>query len=187
LYLLRGRRDECIETLGQVERLNPLATQTSGQGGTMFLYAGQYDRAIRHFRNALEFDPDNPLYLDNLGLAHIQKGQIQEGLEEVKRAFEIGMSFSSDLAYAYVKAGNPEEARRILADLLERGRTKYVAPTILAGVCAVLGEKERAIEWLERAYSERSGYLPWTRIDFVFESIWNDPRYLALLQKMGLT
>jgi TolB-like protein/Flp pilus assembly protein TadD len=186
LYLLNGRRDKCLETLEQVERLNPLAAQTSGQAGTMFLYAGQYDRAIRHLKNALEFDPDSSLSLDNLGLAHIQKGLVQEGLAEIKRATEMGSSFSSDLAYAYAKVGKLEEARRLLTGLLERGRNEYVPATIVAGVYAVLDDREKALDWLERAYSERSGYLPWTRIDFVFERIWKEPRYLALIEKMGL-
>ena len=166
--------------------MDPFSVQTSTMAGTVYLYSGQSDKAIKHFQDALDLDPSNTLSLDNLGLAHIQKGLIEEGLEEVKRAFDKGFSFGSDLAYAYVKAGKVQEARLLLAQCQRPEKGKHVPPTIVAGIYAVLGEKERALEWLERAYNEHSGYLPWLKADFVFESIRNEPRFLAIAKKMGL-
>jgi Flp pilus assembly protein TadD len=109
----------------------------------------------------------------------------------LERAFELGgrqanWGGSSDLAYAYVKAGKPGDARRLLDELLRPGKGNYVPPTRVAGIYAVLDEKEKALEWLERAYEQRSGYLVSIKNDFVFENIWNEPRFLALLKKINL-
>ncbi len=113
---------------------------------------------------------------------------MKEGLEEVKRAVETQKIpiWYSDLAYAYVQMGRPEEARKLLTELQKPDHDRPVPSTTIAGVYAVLGEKEKAIEWLEKAYNERSGYLPSIATDFVYDSLHDEPSYLALLQKMGL-
>jgi tetratricopeptide (TPR) repeat protein len=151
------------------------------------LYAGQYDKAIQHLKNAVELDPKHSAYLTNLGLAHIQNGMIQEGLEEVKRAAEGSSSPSyPDLAYAYVKAGKPEEARGLLARLFQSSEGGRAHPVAIGGIYAALGEREKALEWLERAFEEHSAYPVGINSDFVFESVQDDPRFQSLLKKMNL-
>ena len=89
------------------------------------------------------------------------------------------------MAWAYVKAQRPEEAKKLLAKL-DPEQNESVSATAIAGIYAVLGEKDKAIEWLERAYDERSGYLAVVNGDFVFENLRDEPRYQALIEKMGL-
>jgi len=50
----------------------------------------------------------------------------------------------------------------------------------------VLGEREKAMDWLERSYDQGSSYLVWVNTDFVFENLWDEPRFQALVEKMGL-
>ena len=88
-----------------------------------------------------------------------------------------------DLAWAYVKAQKPEEARKLLT-VLDAEERKH--PLAIAGVYSVLGEKEKAIDWLERAYDERSGYLAGIDCDFVYENLRTEPRYQALLEKLDI-
>jgi len=126
-------------------------------------------------------------HLGNLGLAHIQQGKIEEGLEEVKKAAESGTSGSqSDLGYALVKAGKTEEAREILSKLLKSSTAGHAQSTAVSSLYASLGEKEKALDWLERAYEEESGYLSAINGDFVFASLRSEPRFEALLKKIGL-
>ncbi|MGI0081390.1 MAG: tetratricopeptide repeat protein, partial [Nitrososphaerales archaeon] len=117
----RGKMDECLREVEKVLELDPFSVETNGRAGTQYLYSGHYDKAIRFLNNSLELDPTNSFYLGNLGLAHLQKGMVEEGLAEVKRAADMSKTPGSyaDLAYAYVKAGRPEEARKILDTLLE--------------------------------------------------------------------
>lgn len=192
-WALTGRWDDALKEIEKALELDPLSVATAGDAGTFYLYAGLYDKAIQHLKDALELDPKNSFYLDNLGLTHIQKGMIEDGLEEVKRAGEVSGSPSyPDLAYAYIKAGRPEEARELLARVLQLSDGGRRLATIgggsvaIGGVYAVLGEKDRAVEWLERAYEERSGYLPNIATDFVFDSLRDDPRFHSLLKRMNL-
>ncbi len=181
------RWEECLQQVEKALELDPLSVHTSGLAGAQYLSAGQYEKAIKHLKDAVELDPSNSVFLDNLGLAYIQTGRVDEGLAMVKRAVERSRTptFYSDLAWAYVKAQRPEEARKLLAELNAEG-SKPASATAMAGVYAVLGEKEKAMEWLERAYDEGSGYLSQITSDHVFENLKDEPRYQALVEKMGL-
>jgi len=186
-YAIMQRWEECLSEVEKALELDPLSVETSGNAGTWYLYAGQYEKAVKHSKDAVELDPGNSFHLDNLGLAHIQKGIVEEGLTMVKRAFEMSHTpiLYRDLAWAYVKAHRPEKAKKLLAEL-EAEEAVPASGTAIAGVYAVLGEKEKALEWLERAYDQGSGYLAYVNCDFVFESLWGEPRFQALVEKMGL-
>ncbi len=186
--LVTGRIEESSVEIMKALDLDPLSVSTAGDAGTFFLYARQYDKAIKHLKDAIEIDPANAFYRDNLGLAYIQRGLVEEGLALVKQAVDTSMGPGAygDLAYAYVKAGKPEEARKILIDLLQHRESRRVSPTSIASIYANLGETENAMEWLEKAYEERSGYLPVINVDFIFEPLKSEPRFQALLRKMGL-
>jgi adenylate cyclase len=188
VYAFTGRWEESLQEVEESIRLNPLSVRTLGNGGTWYLYSGQSDRAIELFSAALELDPGNSFVLDNLGLAHIREGMIDQGLDEVKKAMEKSESFAfhGDLAYAYVKAQRPEEARKLLAILENPVSGKPFPYTRIAAVYAVLGEKEKAIDYLEKAYEKRSGYLPSIATDFVYENLRGEPRFEALLKAIGL-
>ena len=184
-YQFTLRREEGLKEVEKALELDPLSVRTSGEAGTWFLYSEEYDKAIEHLKDTVKLDPNNSFYLDNLGLAQIQKGSVEEGLALVKQAVEMsGLSYG-DLAWAYVKAQRPDEARKLLSKL-DPEKYESVPATQIAGIYAVLGEKEKAFEWLERAYDERSGYLPSISVDFVFQNLQDDRRYLALIEKMGL-
>ena len=178
------RSDELERTAEKALALDPLSVEVVGGIGTLYLYEGRYERAVALLENALALDPSNSFYLDNLGLAHMKQGMIEQGLSEVVRASEMSNEHKRDLAYAYVQAGRSAEATKILDSLDTSGPA--VSATDVAGVYAALGEKEKALDWIERAYAEKSPYLPAVEVDFVFESIWKEPRFLEIQKKMGI-
>jgi adenylate cyclase len=188
IYAFTSRWEKCLLETNKAVQLDPLSPSTLGNAGTWNLYAGRYDTAIKYFKDALELDPGDSFSRDNLGLAYIRSGKVDEGLREVKRAVqEAGTtSFYGDLAYAYVKAGQPEEAGKLLLTLEIPVPGEPPRYTRIAGVYASLGEKEKAIDCLEKAYEARSGYLPSVATDFVYENLRGEPRFEALLEKMGL-
>jgi adenylate cyclase len=184
-FSFMNRWHDCFHELERALELDPLSTRTLGQAGTLYLYSDQYDKAIEYLNDSMELDPSNSFYLDNLGLAYIQTGNVEEGLGMVKRAFEMsgGSSSYGDLAWAYVKAQKPDEARKLLAKLNPEGN-RSVPPMAAASVYAVLGEKQRAIDWLERAYDEHSFYLATIAADFEFENLRDEPRFRALIERI---
>jgi len=184
-YSFLLRTEESLREVETALELDPLSVKTSGQAGTLYLYARQYEKAVKHLKDALELDPNYLFALDNLGLAYVQIGRIEEGLAIVKRAIETSGTpeWYGDLAWAYVKAQRTEEARKLLTEL----NTQEKKPaTAIAGVYAAIGEKEKAMEWLEKAYDQGSGYLVSVSTDFIYDNVRDEPRYQALIEKMGL-
>ena len=90
------------------------------------------------------------------------------------------------LGCTYGRVGKRTEAERVLAELTERSKQKYVAPFYFAMVWVGLGEKEKALDWLERAYQERDPGLRVIKVDPMFNSIRREPRFINILRGMGL-
>ena len=187
-YAFTRQWEECLTEVGLALELDPVSVETLGSAGTWYMYAKQYDKAERYLRDALEVDPGNTFALNNLGLVHIQQGKLQEGLDEVRKVSgTYGAGYQSDLGYALVRAGRVEEARQILNELLQsRAGGGHTPSTAIAGIYASLGEKDKALEWLEKLYEEKSGYLEAVNADFVFDGLRKEPRFQDLMKKMGI-
>jgi hypothetical protein len=90
------------------------------------------------------------------------------------------------LAIAYARADRGEEAQRIYNELLEASESRYVPAYHLAAAAAGLGDIDQAFSWLEMAYQERSGWLPWLKQDPLVDSLRADARFDELLEKVGI-
>jgi TolB-like protein/Flp pilus assembly protein TadD len=179
---------EAIAEVKHAYELDPISGTGSSYVGTVYLYAGLYDEAIEAFSKSVEVRPENMYALGNLGLAHIQRGSVDAGLVEVKKAANIRNPASqSDLAFALSKAGKAEELQKLLEQLLEEAGHNNQMSVAVASAYANLGETDKAIEWLERAYDEHVPYLVTANSDFVFDSIRSDHRFQTLMRKVGWT
>jgi hypothetical protein len=92
----------------------------------------------------------------------------------------------AELAYGYAVAGRRQEAQRLIVELEERSRREYVQPTVFAIVYAGLGQHDCAFEWLEHAAAERDGWLAESIFYPTYDPLRSPPRYVPLLQAMGL-
>jgi tetratricopeptide (TPR) repeat protein len=93
----------------------------------------------------------------------------------------------ASLAHAYAVSGRKSEAERLLRDLQQRGQTDYVSPYTLATIYSGLGNKEKAFEYLEQAYRERSLDLSWSiRADLRLDNLRSETRFQDLLHRIGL-
>ena len=90
------------------------------------------------------------------------------------------------LRQALARAGRPEEARRILAELEERSRREYVEPSDFAFLWTALGEADRAVERLERACDERSRFVAFLATWPIYDPLRAHPRWGELLRRAGL-
>jgi tetratricopeptide (TPR) repeat protein len=188
-YLLVMKRyDEALSEVQRALELDPLSTGANYVLISILWSTQQYDRAIAQAKEMLNIDP-NPSYgYFQLGQCYLAKKMYTEAIANYQKAIELGDFISSaSLATAYVLSGNVMKAREILAD----PRTKKLPPALLAIIYASLGEKERGLELLEKAYEEREmgllvintsprGLLP------ALDSLRADPRFKALMKKIGL-
>jgi class 3 adenylate cyclase len=112
-----------------------------------------------------------------------------EAIAEIRQAVASsgGSTISlAVLAHALASAGNRSEATRILEDLLERSRTRYLPSYWIALIYTGLGDSDQALAWLERAYEERSSWLVWIGVEPRFDGLRSDARFGSLLRRMRL-
>jgi len=98
----------------------------------------------------------------------------------------VGAECSTCRSNVYSLAGRHDEARKLLGELEALSKRKYVPPFFIAAVYIGLGEKDRAFEWLEKVYQERSPNLVNLKVQPLFDPIRSDPRFVNLLQRVGL-
>ncbi len=182
-----GRHAEAISEMQRAQELDPLSLIINANLGTTFVLARRYDDAIQQCLRTLEMDPHFVPARGALALAYQGKGLFQENLAEVQKA--VADSYAPQtvaaLARAYALLGNTTEALKIMADLNQLAMRTYVSPYDVATVDAALGEKDRALAELERAYGEHSERLIWLRVDWRFDGLHSDPRFQDLLRRMN--
>jgi TolB-like protein len=190
IYLVAmGRFDEAIEEFRCAQELDPLSLITITMAGYPFYYGREYDRAIEQFRKTLEMDPNFSMAHFRLALAYEQKGLYEEAIAEL----ETSKTLSDDrdviaaLGHVYALMGRREEAERALAELQDRASQTYVSSYHRAAIHTALGEKDHALEWLERACDERSYWLIYLGVDPLLDSLRDDARFTSLMQRVGLS
>jgi TolB-like protein/Tfp pilus assembly protein PilF len=186
------RNAEALAEIKTAEELDPLSVAVTQVAGSILYFAGRNGEAIERLGRAIEIDPHAAFAHDNLGLARCQEGKVDEGLGEIKKAMELdpnNVMFMADLCYAYASAGRSREAKDVLARVETDQRSNaaiHVPPVALAGMYACLGETDRALEWLEKAFAEHSPYLCSLKVERWFDGIRTDHRFIALLDRVGL-
>ncbi len=198
LYLtIVGRHPEALPYFEKARRLDPIHSWTyQGEGYSDFM-AHKYDEAIEQYQKGLEIEPD-PMAYFGLVLARAEKGDYPTAISEAEKATKLNDSplLLTSLASAYALAGRRADSNCVLRQLEEiskhqgpappwhsRKVSRYVCPYEVAGVYAQLGDKDRAFEWLDKAYQSRS-CMYWLRQDPRLDSLHSDPRFQELLTKM---
>jgi TolB-like protein/DNA-binding winged helix-turn-helix (wHTH) protein/Flp pilus assembly protein TadD len=181
----RGRDDEAFAELRRALELDP--TVTMARIGFFFYFARQYDEVIQRDLKFLEATPNFSLTHLSLGLAYEQKKDFSRAIPELKRAVELSGDkvFPAYLAHAYAVSGKAREAKRILEELKQPSGRSYVDPWAIALVYAGLGEKDRAMEWLEKAYRNRDHDMAYCKVWPQFDPLRSDPRFQDLLRRMN--
>src|SRR6266478_2958886 len=189
LYLMAmGRPEDSVEQINKARELDPLSISINFSLGWRLYMARQYDRAIQQLRNTLEMDPSYELPHLVLGLSYAQKGNLGLAIPELRKAVDLSHGtplMISALANAYARSGNKAEAEKLLANLISESKNQYVSPYYFAVVYVGLGEPERAIDWLEKAFADRSNGLVFLKVEPELDNLRSNPRFVALQQKLN--
>jgi TolB-like protein/DNA-binding winged helix-turn-helix (wHTH) protein/tetratricopeptide (TPR) repeat protein len=190
LYLMAmGRTQESLAQMNRARELDPLSISMSFSLGWRLYMAHQYAQAISQLRNTLEMDPNFALPRMVLGQAYEQKGMVPQAIAELQKAAAVSHDsppMLGSLGHAFGVAGNKAEADKILGRLLEQSKKQYVSPFYVSIVYAGLHENEKALDWLEKAYEDRSNAIIFVKVDPDFDGLRSNPRFQVLLRRLAL-
>ncbi len=184
----RGRWREALHEMRRALELDPVSPAMNRDLGQLLFMQRDYDQAIEQFRRTRDLDPDFIGVYYWLGRAYEQKNLPEKALA----AFEQRLLFGTNtrvlaaIAHLHAISGNRADALERLRQLEESTEGGRVPPLDLATVYVGLGETDQAFEFLTRAFEERSAAIYQLKVDPVYDSLRDDARFRALLDKMGL-
>jgi TolB-like protein/DNA-binding winged helix-turn-helix (wHTH) protein/Tfp pilus assembly protein PilF len=184
-----GRRAEALAEITKVEQLDYGFSSASTESGTYYLLR-DYPRLVEASKRGLLLDQKVWLQHYYLGVGYEGTGNLQEAISEYQKAIEVSDGAQGPavaLAHAYSAVGKQAEGEKILRDLERQSKETSISPYNLATIYAGLGENDKAFEFLEKAYSEKSLDISWSlKSDFLLDRLRPDPRFQSLLLRVGL-
>jgi Tfp pilus assembly protein PilF len=182
------RFDESIAEGKRAVELDPLSLVVNLELGANYNYARQPDQAIAQLRKTLELDKN--WYLAHMILCQVYqaKGQLGEAVGECQRARELNddpyvLAF---LARAYAASAKTDEAMKVLGQMNEIAKQRYLPAYGFAIAYGGLGDKDRAFQWLERSLQDRAWDITYLKVDPLMNNVHSDPRFADLVRRVGL-
>src|SRR5213595_2951979 len=181
-----GRLDEAIAKDKKAIELDPLNSFFQSSLAYYLYHARRYDDAIVQIKNTLEMDPTSTIARHLLGCCLLWKGDTAGAIAEFQRTKIIvtGAWYQGLLGYAYAISGDRPKAEQMLRELEEMAKRQYVNSTAFADIHLGLGEKEKALDWLDKSYQDQESACWYLTVDPIYDSVRNEPRFKALVLKV---
>jgi serine/threonine-protein kinase len=183
-----GQFDRGIAVLQEARDLDPLSLIINTNLGLNFYFARRYDLAIAQLERALELEPNFFRAHLHVGMCYERKLMYREAIAELEKARFISENSwtLAALGHCHASFGARTEAEKFLGQLLELSRRQYVSCTTIAVIYAGFPDRaNETMEWLEKAYEEKSGLLIWLKVWPIFDHLRSDSRFVHLLGRIG--
>ena len=184
-----GRRSEALAEIAKIDQLDYGFSAARTVSGTYYALR-DYPALIEASKRGLLLDPKDSLQHYFLGAGFEGIGDLQQAISEFQKAVQLSdgsLDAAVALAHAYSAAGKKTEAEKILQDLKRKAKQTSVSPYTMATIYAGLGENDKAFEFLEKAYSQKSLGIPASlKSDLALDSLRPDPRFQRMLRRIGL-
>jgi TolB-like protein/Tfp pilus assembly protein PilF len=191
IYLYAMQRfEEAVAQAERAQRLDPVSPLVNTWAGAAYFFAGRPEEAMVSWQKALELDPSYSDASIVLARTYVTKGLYLQAIAELQKAlifnprepFVVGA-----LAHAYARAGQREEALKLLGELKRIEAERGSIPTFsFIWAYAGLNDKEHAFAWLEKSYEERRDRMVWLNVDPLLDPLRPDPRFHELVRRVGL-
>jgi TolB-like protein/DNA-binding winged helix-turn-helix (wHTH) protein len=183
---VRNRLEEAVAEIHRCLDSDPLNPRYHSDLAWMYLFRRRYGDAIAQFQKVLKTEPNWWDAHQGLWQAFHMKGMYDEAFTEAKNFYAaLGDSrVVAVLESGQAEGGYREAMRRAAVTLAARSEQTYVKPWSIASVYAYAGDKDRALEWLEKAYQEGASYLVFLRLDPLYDPLRSDPRFQDLVRRM---
>ncbi len=182
-----GDFEQALNSIETALKLEPVSLILNGDRGYILYFARRYREALKHLQSTLEMDGCFARTHHRLGLTYTACGMHREGIDhliEARKYSDDSPQVMGSLGYAYGCAGEIHEAEIILEQLVSLSANRYVPAAPIADVCAGLGRVDQALEWLERAVSERSSAIVRLRVDPRFDFLRLDARFQCIVNQV---
>jgi len=184
-----GKTNEAVTQMEKARELDPLSTRINADLGMAYLSAGRYDDAIGQEQKTLELNPKSSGARWIRGMAYQQKDSFNKAIKDYQDALALSPNnpnYLAALGHVYAASGNTAGAHNILDTLFVVNKQELVSPFFFALVYTGLNDKEKALEWLQKAYEEKSGSVRYLKMEPRLQNLRKEPRYIALMKKIGL-
>jgi TolB-like protein/DNA-binding winged helix-turn-helix (wHTH) protein/Flp pilus assembly protein TadD len=184
---LLGRYDDAISEMRKAESLDPLSLIINADLAELLLVAHSYDESMRQSRKTIEMDPNFAMAHNQLGQAYLQQHMYEQAVVELQKAVQLSAGSPTciaNLARAYALSGRRSEALKLLNGLKTSSTPGFSHASEIAAIYVSFGEKDEAMNWLEKGYTER--FNPGVLIRPGFDPLRSDPRFQNLVHRTGL-
>jgi DNA-binding winged helix-turn-helix (wHTH) protein/Tfp pilus assembly protein PilF len=183
---MHGRIEEALANLQRAQQLEPLMVASRAATGNVLYYARRYDEAIAVLTEALALDERADNARTYRARAYLHTGKVELALAEFRKRRSAAPGSQGDIGQALAMAGRREEARAELARLIALSHERHVQALDIATVNASLGNDSETLDWLARAFDDRSTNLGFLGQDPTFDKLRTHPRFIALLERIGV-
>lgn len=184
VLLLRGKVDSAVAANRRAIALDPLDPYQRVALAWTLISANRLDEAVAQSQEALALDPHYGLAYVRIGYAQLIAGHPAAALEAYRRVEGFAPRSQAGVAVALARLGRRDEARRVLASMERDAARHYVSGEGIAWVYLALGDSDRGILWLERAFRDRTSNLLRLATDPRWAPLRGDPRFVALVRKV---
>src|SRR5713101_1931757 len=187
--IVRNRLEQALEENSRTLALDPVSPLFNTERAEIYYNGRQYDSAIAQSRRVIDQYPTYPLAYIWLGSAYREKRMYKEALEQFLQGVKFSGNRPAMLAlygHALAVSGDAAGARKVLADLQHLAQSGYVSSLYFAGVYTGLGEKQTALDWLDKAYKERNDRLVYLNVDPMADPLRSEPRFRDLMKRLHL-
>jgi serine/threonine protein kinase/TolB-like protein len=181
-----GRHDEALGEIEQARQLDPVSSVIRDSYALILFHARRYDQALEQCRKALELDPQHRGAYFLLPRIYAAQSMFEQVIAEYeKHQGEEAKAWTLFAAYAHARLGHRAEAEKMIQILLPKA-SRTGASHMIALIYAGLGDKERALEWLEKAYQARDNQMIHLKVDPEWDTLRSEARFNDLLRRMRL-
>ncbi len=184
-----GRTDEALIEARKAKDIEPLTPYTNTMVGRILYMGRRYNEALQYYNKIVQKEPKNVKAKYLLGLVYLQKKMYAEALEIFEQLYYSGNEkelSASALGYTYGKLKRTNEARRIIAEMDDESKENPIPPQEKSIVFIGLGDNDKAIEWLEKAYQQHLSTLSTIRVEPLYDDLRSDSRFQNILHRMNL-
>ena len=185
-----GRHAEALAEIKRGRELDPFSPFLNALEGQFLVHAGKPDEALARLRETFELAPAFWFPHVFATSAYIEKGMFADAIAEARRATELSPTQTVSLAfggYALAKSGKQSEAREVLDKLLKLSKERFVPPYHIAVLYNGLGDRDQALEWLERGLEQRDPKMTFLKVDSKWNNLRDDPRFMDLMRRIGFS